>query len=191
MAADSNAQRLAGSCNDSPPSQLSIGSTARVTDYGNPLGPYSSKTVAEGTLMTLILGPICENHGDLGWAWIANTSNETGIWVYENNAGGYFLEPAETIKAGQANANQPSATPVEGRDCPGAEPQRVIIGDSIRVCTKSDRLTVREQPSLDSTIQIRIYPGTIAQVIEGPSCADNSSWWKVKVAAGTRGTQNE
>jgi hypothetical protein len=46
-------------------------------------------------------------------------------------------------------------------------------------------LIVRTSAGLDENEIIRLYPETYIKIIDGPKCADSSSWWKVSVASGT------
>jgi len=72
------------------------------------------------------------------------------------------------------------------QSCPGAEPQRVEKGVKVYVCTKSDRVLVKDGPSKEANEIIRIYPRTEVLIIDGPRCDDNSSWWLVQVPKGVR-----
>lgn len=73
------------------------------------------------------------------------------------------------------------------KECPGAPPQRVMIGEKARVCTKSDDLIVRKEPGRDGKELTGIKPGTNFMIIDGPSCANNWSWWKVELDSGLDG----
>jgi hypothetical protein len=73
------------------------------------------------------------------------------------------------------------------KGCPGAPPQRVMIGEEARVCTKSDDLIVRKGPGLDGKEMTGIKPGTIFMIIDGPSCSNNWFWWKVELDSGLDG----
>jgi len=78
-----------------------------------------------------------------------------------------------------------SVTPTYG-SCPGAEPQQVRVGDKAVVCTKQDRLILRSAPPPNNTVEIfRMYPRTKLQIIDGPICANESTWWKVRVEIGS------
>jgi len=86
---------LLGSCGDSQPLRLAIGSTARVTDYSNPLlaskADYSTVNLQSGTTMTVVWGPICHAYSSQ-WEWLVDTADQIGLWVPESDANGYFLE---------------------------------------------------------------------------------------------------
>jgi LysM repeat protein len=71
--------------------------------------------------------------------------------------------------------------------CPAAPPQRVRVGESARVCTAYDPLIVRAQPGRNSVELTRLWPGTYVLVIDGPACANASSWWRVRTDSGTVG----
>ena len=73
------------------------------------------------------------------------------------------------------------------KECPGAPPQRVMISEKARVCTKSDDLIVREEPGHDGKVLTGIKPGTNFMIIDGPSCANNWSWWKIELDSGLDG----
>ena len=76
--------------------------------------------------------------------------------------------------------------PTIASSCPGADPQRLSIGDWAWVCTQSDRLIVRTSPEPGDNEMFRIYPGTEVEIIGGPRCSDHSSWWLVRVSGGTQ-----
>ena len=76
-------------------------------------------------------------------------------------------------------------TPTYG-SCPGAIAQHLRVGDKAKVCTRSDRLILRSDPSSDSQEKFRMYPGTKLTVIGGPKCGSNNTWWQVSVEAGSR-----
>jgi hypothetical protein len=67
------------------------------------------------------------------------------------------------------------------KECPGAPPQRVMIGKKASVCTKSDDLIVRKEPGWDGKELTSIKSGTNFMIIDGPSCANNWSWWKIEL----------
>jgi hypothetical protein len=73
------------------------------------------------------------------------------------------------------------------RGCPGAPPQRVMIGEQASVCTQSDDLIMRKGPGSDSDPFRGIEPGTILMITDGPSCANNWLWWKVELDSGLTG----
>lgn len=81
----------------------------------------------------------------------------------------------------------PSPTEVK-TSCPGAEPQHLSVGDQAIVCTKKDRLIIKTAPlpGEQSDEIFRVYPGALLKIVDGPSCADNSSWWQVEIPVNTK-----
>ena len=71
--------------------------------------------------------------------------------------------------------------------CPGAPPQRLKSGFDGKVCTKVDRVKVRQGPSRSSPEIIRLEPGVRFTVTDGPACADNWSWYKISFKGGKTG----
>lgn len=72
-----------------------------------------------------------------------------------------------------------------GSSCPGAVPQMLSVGERAMVCTKSDNLITRDQPSGSGDELFRMAPGTRFVVIDGPVCSNDSSWWQIMVHDGT------
>jgi hypothetical protein len=75
--------------------------------------------------------------------------------------------------------------------CPGASPQRVLIGDTVNVCTKRDRLVVKVDPGIMTEEIIRVYPGSVLTIVGGPVCMDDSSWWLVSVPVNTKAAKHQ
>ncbi len=74
---------------------------------------------------------------------------------------------------------EPGKSYVLRSSCPGAPAQRLRIGITAEVCTKRDRVIIREGASRSSREIVRLEPGTSFRVVDGPSCANNWSWWKI------------
>ena len=75
----------------------------------------------------------------------------------------------------------PTRTPRPTR--PPTPPPRTGIrqGVNVRVVkTGGERLRIREKPSTDAKILLRVEEGTILEVVDGPVTADGYTWWKVK-----------
>lgn len=87
----------------------------------------------------------------------------------------------------ERDAQEITLPPPDIKECPGAPPQRVIIGEKANVCTQSDDLIVREEPGREGNELTDINPGTIFMIIDGPSCGNNWSWWKVELDSGLKG----
>lgn len=82
----------------------------------------------------------------------------------------------------------PSPTPFT---CPGMLPSRVKVGEKARVCTKQDRLILREAPARSATEIVRIVTGTEFKIMEGPVCEDESTWWRIALESGLTGWVRE
>lgn len=72
----------------------------------------------------------------------------------------------------ETSSEIPSSPPT---GCPGAPRQQVQVGEKAYVCTKDDRLIVRQDPYRSATEITRIYPGTVMTIVKGPTCADDWS----------------
>lgn len=106
-------------------------------------------------------------------------------WVREirhEGDGNIIVAVEHKVTSSGSSSNNSSGA---ASSCPGAKPQHVFVGATIHVCTLSDNLIVKTQPSSSGSEIFRIAPGTIAFVIDGPSCSENSSWWRIEVSAGT------
>lgn len=97
--------------------------------------------------------------------------------------------PSPTFTPFPTDTPWPTDTPTPTRlaSCPGAPPQQVQVGARAEVCTAYDRLTVRAQPQRSSAEVTRLEPGAQVTVVDGPVCADNWSWWKVRTDLGAVG----
>ena len=82
----------------------------------------------------------------------------------------------------------PTPRPVS---CPGAPDQRMLVGGQGAVCTQNDQVVMRLGPSRSQPVIIGLRPGTGFTVIDGPSCADNWSWWKIRTGDGLTGWISE
>ncbi len=71
--------------------------------------------------------------------------------------------------------------------CPGAPPQQLKVGLLGYVCTKSDAVLLRASPSRAGDKLEALSPGEAFQVIGGPVCADDWSWWQVEMDWGAVG----
>src|SRR5260221_5546275 len=63
--------------------------------------------------------------------------------------------------------------------CPGFMPSRLQVGKTARV-TPGEANALRSGPSLTATSIGRIPGGAVFMVVEGPTCADQTAWWKVE-----------
>jgi hypothetical protein len=75
--------------------------------------------------------------------------------------------------------------------CPGAPPQRLLLNEDAKVCTKSEKVALRSGPTKSNSILVRVKAGTVVWVLDGPKCANDWSWWKVELSDGTAGWMSE
>lgn len=92
------------------------------------------------------------------------------------------LEQTETKEPANASASN---------SCPGAPKQRLQVGGNAYVCTAVDSVALREGPGKSYSIMKRLVPGADLKVIDGPSCANNWSFWKVETDSGYVGWMSE
>ena len=87
---------------------------------------------------------------------------------------------------------QPIATPTEKPSaCSGAPKQRLKVGEDARVCTRRDNVFLRSGPGRSYTVLERVPPGTLVEVIGGPECANDWSFWEVELSEGVSGWMSE
>lgn len=85
-------------------------------------------------------------------------------------------KPIHTVSSQKLS---PTFIPTEFK-CPGMPPSRVKVGDKVIICS-IERLILREDPNMSGTIVRYFNPGTKGEIIGGPECADQSTWWKVRI----------
>jgi len=81
-----------------------------------------------------------------------------------------------------------SAAQTTKPDCPGALPQLLEVRKWARVATKFDPVKVHQNPGYESPmLKERLKPGDVVMVTEGPACANQRWWWKVRTPTGQLG----
>ncbi len=106
----------------------------------------------------------------------------TGNQVYKTATPGSGQQEANLPAQATAIPVQkptPTITPIAFK-CPGMPVSRVKVGDKVEVCSL-ERLILREDPDKDGTIIRYFDPGTKGEIVNGPECADGSTWWKVVI----------
>lgn len=122
-----------------------------------------------------------------------NTLYKKVALEYESD-GDIVLE-LESVQGTSDNTDLGDSSPVDAdspssnntSSCPGAPPQRVVVGEKAYVCTQSDRLIVRNDAGKSNSEIARIYPGTELLILKGPKCSDDWSWWRVRTDDGLVG----
>lgn len=98
----------------------------------------------------------------------------------------YFTANLPIVACSQGVENFATATPAPS--CPGAPPQRLLVGGRGQVCTREDNIWLRDAPGREANIIASLPPGTEFAVIGGPECAGNNwSWWQVLTDDGQTG----
>jgi hypothetical protein len=65
--------------------------------------------------------------------------------------------------------------------CDGALPSRLIVGVLAKVMEEPDAANwIREKPGNNETFLGKIYPGEWMEIIDGPYCGGNTTWWKIR-----------
>ncbi|GEM_PF-1876101 len=81
--------------------------------------------------------------------------------------------------------------PTAINSCPGAPPQRMVVGKRGIVCTKMDDVWLRLRPNRSAAALTDLGPGTVFTIVGGPSCANGWSWWQIETSAGELGWISE
>ncbi len=71
--------------------------------------------------------------------------------------------------------------------CTGAPLQRLAVGKKAFVCTLDQTLLMRKQPRQSSKENGQLQPNTYFEIIDGPVCADESSYWRIRLDSGRTG----
>lgn len=162
------------------PPQLAIGMVGRVQPGGDPnimreLPGRSAAYMTDippGGVFTVVDGPRCSEQ----FTWWRVDYNGTVGWTVESDGTEYWLEPFDP------NA-QPTPTsafaPIQPVICNDAIPPRLTIGSYARV-TEGEPNNVRSEPNPGSTRVGQIPGGETFSVLEGPVCASNLAWWRVR-----------
>jgi serine/threonine-protein kinase len=122
--------------------------------------------VIDGAMVEIVEGPVIVD--DIVW-WRVRTQRNSIGWLPQTlNGVTVLMLPLPT----------PTAAPLIS--CPGVPPSRVAPGMSARVSRADARLlNVRQQPGIAATRIAQLRPGTSFEVIDGPVCEDNYTWFQI------------
>jgi hypothetical protein len=67
--------------------------------------------------------------------------------------------------------------------CPGSLPSKLRIGDRAKVSIY--QLNARSDPGFHSNLEYMLAKGRIVEIMDGPECADEATWWKVYFSGST------
>lgn len=161
-------------------------STGQIIDgdyVGVFLGWEEYKVGTDGTLTINSPASKCN------FAVIGEKSGE--VHSLRNLAGGGTYDWApETIKT-QNSSSSSSSAQEQSASCPGAPEQRLEIGEMAYVCTSTDSVKLREGPGKDYPIIKSLIPGADIEIIGGPKCKNNWSWWQIQTESGFIGWMSE
>ena len=108
---------------------------------------------------------------------------------YLQNSSNKTMQACPAVEEGAQSAAVDSGS--QSSACPGAPAQQVKVGASAVVCTRSEGVAVRTEPSTLGELITRLATGSALQVIGGPACANGYSWWQVRTLNGSTGWMAE
>ncbi|MGJ3237244.1 MAG: SH3 domain-containing protein [Anaerolineae bacterium] len=82
-----------------------------------------------------------------------------------------------------------SAQGIDPNDINGSNPSNTITINTVAIITTTggDRLNMRDNPGLDSTIIARVESGARVVVLDGPVLTDSFTWWQIRLSTGQVG----
>lgn len=119
---------------------------------------------------------------------VAQTCYDESWWWYVS-----YCEDIETCSGyvREAKGNIYYLIPLEGKHCFGLK-SRLSVGDRAQISIKRDTyIRIRSEAGLDGKIIYRMPTQTLVTILEGPECADNSTWWKILTTSGYSGWMAE
>jgi hypothetical protein len=130
-----------------------------VRDKPNASSPFVNY-YEEAVTVTIVDGPVCDGTYYNWWA-VRGPGNDG--WVAEGNPTvGYFMRVGE---------------PPPGSDC--GTPAELTVGKPTLLLLD---VKVHERPGLNELVLTVGPAGATADVLEGPVCADERYWWRVRVS---------
>ena len=129
------------------------------------------------TQFTVLEGPTCRD----GYPWFKvqriGGNGLTG-WIAESGEGVYYVDPLGSASGGLA--------------CPGVMPPRLTLGGQADVDTPTGApLRLRDAFGESGRVIGLVPQGTRLTVLDGPRCADGSSWWQFRLPDGRSGWASE
>lgn len=148
---------------------------------------FGQKSIPYGTEFTVKSGPFCTGDGR-SWFNVVTSDRWSG-YVPEggDEEGEYYLCPGTLT----SQTTEDDYTPGQS-SCPGAPPQRLVVGNRAIVCPSVTSVKVRSTPGLAGSRITSLPSNTEFDVIGGPVCAGNNwSWWEVRTDSGQVGWMAE
>lgn len=75
-------------------------------------------------------------------------------------------------------------TAAQAESCPGALPSQLVVGEQA-IVTPGSANNLRAEPTTSGERIGQITAGTVVNVLDGPVCADNFTWWQVETLDGS------
>jgi hypothetical protein len=104
--------------------------------------------------------------------------------------GGYYLGVITNLKANNVY-NSGAGLGVYVNACPGVMDSRLMVGDKIRLDTDNmsdiQENNLYNQPGLGNKKTGQLGPALTADIKDGPVCANDRVWWKVRTSKGKEG----
>lgn len=174
-----------GDCSGAPPNYLRIndivlvdGATSIFHVFNTPANTtgYAGE-MYEGEQVRILDGPIC-NGGDRWWKVL--TGNGVEGWTQDGDGIDYprfvVMIPAPIIDEPPPSSNQ----------CLNAPPLYLAIGDQATVAPGEPN-NLRDGPSISNALIAKVYSGDLFVIIDGPVCADDLRWWRIRLMSGMEG----
>ena len=176
-------------CGAAPPSQVTIGDYARVSQrIGADLVLRDAPSgrildyLLMGTRVQILDGPRCGTNNRLFTWW--QVQSEEGLigWVAEGDATQnpplYFIEP-------DASTSANARTPIDP-GCDASFPSILQVGDTVEVMDNGGfPLILRSTPGGSRFGELQA--GTLLEVLSGPRCGNAFAFWEVQSTEGRRG----
>lgn len=132
-------------------------------------------------------GSVWVNEYDVQQKFKVTFTNNQVVRKIEGAGNGSVVVSVDISSSESINSSSNSSeSNSENSSCGGTTPSKIKINKNAYVCTKTDRLIVREVPGGSEIL--RLYPQEVVSVIGGPKCYDSATWWKINIPAGTKGT---
>ena len=117
-----------------------------------------------------------DNGFTIGTVWINGYDN--GLWedVYH-----YQMASCDQLYSSLSNPDTNSAKILPIDQCPGTLPSRLRVGEYAYVSLNPPLANrVRRGAGKDYEIIGEIQPGKVIEILDGPKCSNNWTWWNVR-----------
>ena len=128
-----------------------------------------------------------DNFGSLTIILSNGDFSNYGIAIHDARSGD-LLRLTRVMSGGDLDSSSDNS-----EHCSGAPPKRLSVGEGATVCTKNDSVNLRTGPNNASSSTHKLVPGAELQVIGGPVCDKQSSfwYWEVRTESGFKGWMAE